>query len=93
MYLKLPDIDASGTEPEPTAWLTNFTNGSAASPDAAPSKASNTAMSSRSNTASIEEVTRFSPCRYVEKSGLFMECNVAILAGLRNRDVDPWKLM
>jgi len=62
----------SGTEePSPEGWLVKVTICSDDSPDAAASNASKSDRSTRSKTASIEDVTRFSPCRYVENKGFF----------------------
>ncbi len=67
---KLAEMMASGIDPCPTAdWLLNEHERREASPEAAASSRSTTRMSSRSNTASIDAVTGFSPWRYVENNG------------------------
>src|SRR5437016_1475813 len=62
----------SGTEwPCPAGWLLNDTICSDDSPEAAARTVSSKDRSMRSNTASIDDVTRFSPWRYVENRGFF----------------------
>jgi hypothetical protein len=61
---KLAEMRASGTEcPFPGGWLVKDTISRDDSPDAAANMVSSSDRSIRSNTASIDDVTRFSPCR------------------------------
>src|SRR6266581_4801023 len=63
---------ASGTErPLLGGWLVNDTICNEDSPAAAARIVSSSDRSMRSNTASIDDVTRFSPWRQVENNGFF----------------------
>ena len=61
---KRAEIRASGIDaPFPAGWFEKVTISSVDSPDAAARSRSSNERSIRSNTATIDEVTRFSPCR------------------------------